>query len=246
MKKRELQEIQRENRKSFFWIQKKGFSIYLSENNKSEEISAIIKTILQEYLEITTEEERMIQFLDTHYEEMDEEEVSIFLKDLACLKKETLTYYDSLLDHIQQGGTKIDKRDFKILTERDDFKIRLKGLLLTMEDIVSYLGYPADFWNYIASRISIRDSHIEEHKFFYLVNVKCDSQNHIVDMHVGVPAIINLETALVNIHEFKHAYDLYRRIGEVFEEEEQYEEDAREEEKVFVKEYIHPLVNLES
>lgn len=53
-----------------------------------------------------------------------------------------------------------------------------------------------------------------------------------------VPHVRNLETALVNVHEFRHGFDLYDLIGKEYPEENDFEERARAEENQFITEYV--------
>ena len=46
---------------------------------------------------------------------------------------------------------------------------------------------------------------------FGVENIKQDN-NCLIDIKVFVPNVINLETAVINVHEFKHAYDLWKLI----------------------------------
>lgn len=55
-------------------------------------------------------------------------------------------------------------------------------------------------------------------------------------MKVIVPKIIDLKTACVNVHEWKHAHDLYQIIGKPMDKsDEDYEKSAKEMEKKFQK-----------
>ncbi len=222
MDKKELEKVRTFHQVAFSWW--KNQSLLNSSPKKRKEL-------LEEYSLVLQEEDNLLQFLEEHYERMDALEVTLFLNDFFSLEEKTFAYYKSCFQN--QNGT----RHFQLLTEQDDFRIRLQSLLLTILDVISYLNYPNEFWKYIQPRISLRDSHIEEHQFFYLVNIKCDQENRVIDMHVGVPVVVNLKTALINIHEFRHAYDLYQLLGTpLLKEEEEYEKDAKEEEKKFIKE----------
>ena len=66
------------------------------------------------------------------------------------------------------------------------------------------------------------------------------NQFHFNDMRIIVPKIINLFTALVNVHEFKHAYDVYSVLGKKVSDEDAslYEKNAIDKEKEFVKSYL--------
>ncbi len=227
------------DRKTLSSIGRQSLRIY----HHSREAENEVKEILKEYLQILEKQYRILSFLERGIAEIDEEETIRFMEALFLLGNKTSLYYKEILKGLEkaikgkeQYGERPQKQ-FQTLLETSDYEIWGKGLLLSTKDIIEYLGYPTAFWEYIFPKVSIRDHHQEAHHFFYLVNVKCE-EGRIVDMHVGVPKIINLETALINIHEFKHAYDLYERIGKPFVDESTYEESAKEKERNFVKEYV--------
>ncbi len=229
MKKQEIEKIKELNQRAFLWLRKQSI--------KNMHSSFFVAASLEEYFAIIQEENRFLKIIQENYEKMDLDELSSFLRDFVYLAEETFEYYESCL---QAKEGEMSKRDFAFLTETDAYALRLSGLLLTLEDVKAYLGYPEEFWHYIEPKISYRDHHQEAHHFFYLVNIKCDRDERVMDMHVGVPKIINLETALINIHEFRHAYDLYQLLGQTLPKQEQeYEVDAQEEEKNFVKKYVY-------
>ena len=61
----------------------------------------------------------------------------------------------------------------------------------------------------------------------------------LVDIKVFVPKVVNLKTALINIHELKHAYDLYGLLGKkIADDNEFYEKEAKKFEKRFETEYM--------
>ena len=106
------------------------------------------------------------------------------------------------------------------------------------KDIEDFLKYPEEFWQYIDIRTIIVDSHIPEEREFYGVNLKM-SNNKLSDIKVFVPEIINLETALINIHEFRIAYNLYQELGNAISKEDSwYELSGKESVKEFKKSYF--------
>lgn len=106
--------------------------------------------------------------------------------------------------------------------------------------VISFLDFNDDFWNYIKSRIIYVDSNIKGNELFYNTLMKFDDDNKLIDIKVLIPYIIDLNTALVNVHELKHAYDLYLKLGEFIEDNTtQYEKQAIDKELEFQKKYIN-------
>lgn len=240
MEKKELLDIQNIDQKVMYFFRKKALLDAFESRrvcSANNDMAKEIETLRKQFLLLVQEQASILSFIEKYSDAMDQEEVNLFLTDFFSFSSEFLEYYETQLANL---GKK-EKQEKKVFLF-SDYWIHARCLLLKMKDIMDYLHYPIDFWEYIMPRISLRDSHIPEHRFFYLVNIKVDTEDNIVDMHVGVPAIVNLETALVNIHEFRHAYDLYQLLGHPLpKEEEEYEKDAREEEKKFIKKYISSI-----
>ncbi len=108
-----------------------------------------------------------------------------------------------------------------------------------MDDIKRFLNYSSTFWQYIEKRIVPTDD-----CFFYGVNMKMDTNNCLVDMKVFVPVITDLQTTLVNVHELKHAYDLYQLLGNPLDKGEyEYERRVKELEESFKEKYMVKNIN---
>lgn len=66
-----------------------------------------------------------------------------------------------------------------------------------------------------------------------------NTNNQIVQVRILVPKIINEQTLLINIHEYTHAYEMYKRIGTSYEGNiEQEENRAREKEQLYLKKSV--------
>ena len=100
------------------------------------------------------------------------------------------------------------------LRDNDILLFEQYGLDLKDEDIKLFLNYPNTFWEFISSRTKYLNNYIEN-RDFYGVYPKFDFNSCLIDIKIIIPKIINLATALINIHEFKHAYDLYNILGSI-------------------------------
>lgn len=70
--------------------------------------------------------------------------------------------------------------------------------------------------------------------------MKFDDKDNLIDIKVFVPYIIDINTAKIYVHELKHAYDLYLKLGTKIDEIEKFETDAIKLENEFEKQYkIH-------
>ena len=105
---------------------------------------------------------------------------------------------------------------------------------ITFEDIKIFLNYPNEFWDYINPKTKKIDSKIPGNEIFYATLLKFDNNGRVIDIMVMVPYIIDVETACINIHEFKHAYDMYKLLNQYVDEKDSaYEEEAIKLEKKF-------------
>lgn len=247
--KEDIDDIRSLNRDEFWLIFKycleaiiKSIVMFGYQNNVTKETLCVLK----EYLNINAERGKIMHFLLKNSKLIGNEEANNFLIAMENLNEQTIVYYYRVLDDIidaceckqEQRAIRI-KKDFATLIETNDYRASSVGLIITLEDIKSFLNYPDAFWQYVEPKINYVDSHLEGHDKFYSTLMRFDANDCLIDIKVIVPYIIDLKTALVNVHEFKHAYDLYNLLGNpVNEHDSIYEQEAREVEKSFVKEYV--------
>ena len=119
-------------------------------------------------------------------------------------------------------------------------KFFLENDHVTNFDVIkNFLSFPEDFWIYIKPKIRFIDSLGDEKGIIYETLMHFDINECLDDLRVFVPVIINLKTALICIHEFKHAYDLFNLLGKkVLVLDEVFEKDARDKENEFIKKYL--------
>lgn len=211
----------------------------------SSKVTKDIVNIWWEFFYIVREEKKLFNFLLENYDKMDICEIDEFMADMYALSGDTIQYYYDVLDDIEvacdmqlEWKAKRPMKSFKTLIESDKYRERVCGLALNESDIEEFFLYPKEFWDYIDVRTIILDSHLEEEKDFWGINLKMDGEK-LVDLKVFVPDVVNLETALVNVHEFKNAYELYRRLGQTINESDTYYEImGRDSEKKFKGEYM--------
>lgn len=105
---------------------------------------------------------------------------------------------------------------------------------ITINDVIEYLNYGTDFWEYIKNKIKVYP-YIED-TTFYITSYKTDKDNNIIDIKVIIPKVSDMKSASIAIHELKHAHDLYLLLNKKMNKTiEEYEILAKEEEKIFQK-----------
>ena len=108
------------------------------------------------------------------------------------------------------------------------------GYSLGYKDLVSYFK-GSEAYYYAREHSKIIDAGFDT--WIYGVNTK-DDHGILRRYSIIVPPIKDLKTALINVHEIKHAIDLFDLIGQPYPEENDFEERARAEEERFVREYV--------
>lgn len=217
----------------------------------SHPITKDVINIWNEFIYNLIEENKFCKFFLKNSSIIDLYDCLVLFDLITDTNDKLISYiYDCLDDITSACETKCEfraqhsKRDFKTIIENEEFKKSAVGLIINFEDIKKFLNYPKEFWDYAESRIRRVDSTDERNKYFYSTLMKFDDDNNLIDMLILVPYIINLETSLVNVHEFKHAYDLYNLLGsKISEDTKIYEDAAIKKEEEFSKKYILNKIN---
>lgn len=187
-------------------------------------ITDYVKRIWNEIKQIVKEEQSIHKYLINNSQKINFSEALKLLDKLDDLNKATiLYYYESLDDILNACDTKCEYRatlspkEFSTLIETDEYKIESAGLTIDFDNIKEFLDYPEDFWNYIKPRLIQVGLFVEDNNYQVLI---IEDEGILKDMRVIVPNVINLESACINIHEFKNAYELYKRLGQKLDESE--------------------------
>lgn len=248
-----LKEVQHQNREEKVFI----FNHFLKSFLKSiivygikSDITKDAINIWKKFKEILKEEQKIHRFVIKYSEKIDFDDCLKFLDSIDVLNEKTLLYYSKCFEDILSAcetkcefRAKHSKKDFDTLLETDEYQDKAVELMLTFDDIKNYFNYEEEFWQFVDKKIKYIDGSIEKNKLFYGTLMKFDENENLIDIKVIVPNITNLETALVNIHEFKNAYDLYHMMGKKIENEQEYEKKAILEEATFSKQYIKKVFN---
>lgn len=231
--KREIREIKKQNLETLSLLLKYGVEDMI------ESIDNIDKNmkVLDEVHAITVEEKMLLNFIKRNLKKIDSNELDKVLDLLDEINEKTVAYYYYLMDNIGVDMIKEKQyRGLETIIETEKYRKEVFGLTLCMDDVINYLNYDESFWSYILPRtIRIDDEELRQ------VNIKCDINEVIEDIKVFVPNVINLKTAKINIHEFTHAYDIFKMIGIQYLDKD-YEEIAVRNENDFEANYVNQKV----
>ena len=216
-------------------------------NNYLEEL---IK-IKDEYMAILSEENKLLNIILKNGINKDITSIDDLIGKLNDLADTTITYYYSLLDDIEKE-IEFNRRypyrrlpkNFKTLIETDEFKLMAQGLSLTTIDVKKYLGYNDDFWSYIQDKTKIiKDPYLDYDlkMHYYGVWYEINESKELTKLIICIPKIVDLKTAQIAIHEFRHAHDIY--TGKILEDS-ILEDIAKQEEDKFKTNYLKKKIKI--
>lgn len=216
-------------------------------NNYLEEL---IK-IKDEYMAILSEENKLLNIILKKGINKDITAIDDLIGKLNDLVDTTITYYYSLLDDIEKEiefnrsyPYRRLPKNFKTLIETDKFKLMALGLSLTIEDIKKYLGYDDDFWSYIQDKIKfIKNPYLDYDlkMHYYGVWYEINESKELTKLIICIPKIVDLKTAQIAIHEFRHAHDIY--TSKILEDS-ILEDIAKQEEDKFKTDYLKKRIKI--
>ena len=190
----------------------------------------IIKNSLKEYKEIVKKLDLLTGYLYIVKQGNDN------LKEQRLIYDELLTFINKFHNYYRQititAAIYTKENYFKLLDEYEKIKIRIIGLELTMQDIDEYF-LEETFYPYVKKKLKVFPT--DDTAYFGLFELENDFK-------LVVPPINSLKSALINVHEIRHGIDYLEGI-DYQDEINDLEICAKNEEKLFVDNYIKKLVN---
>lgn len=203
--KKEIKNMQKENKDNLLLVVDCGIENMIFSDESIDDSLLIME---DSYL-IKKEQAKLLKFLRQNLKKIDSNELDKVLTTLKTVSQKTV---DDQCYRLLSDNEQVKKIDgLQTVTDTDQFRKEVYGLTLKMNDIVKYLNYPSSFWAYILPRI-IRTDEEKVHGIY----VKCDEEEIVKDIKLYIPHIINLNTAKINIHEFRCAYDIYQMLNGVY------------------------------
>lgn len=238
----EIKKIISLNRGEALYLTKEYLMVYLmslfKDFNGGENRKTLIDK-LKEYYKIIKEENNYMHFLLDNMESISsEEELNRILDDLDVLNERTYCHYDGILkeyeDNIFDGTLDrkiVPAKSFKTLIETNDFRDEVLGLTLSLEDLDEYFGN-IDSFESLKREAKVLDVPLDEGYGFYGCYPQIDDGGKVSGIKICVPKIVDLKSMCINVHEFKHAVDVYEYLGQALPDED-YEKRANDEEEKF-------------
>lgn len=203
-----------------------------------------VREIWKNFLGVLKEERLLTNFILKNSSNINLYTAEEFIDMLDDLNDDTINYYYDYLDSIDNAcdmqtvwRAVPKKKDYDMLNETSKYREMVIEMLINMDDVKTFLNLPEDFWTYIIPRTLKGDDYDENDQSFYGINMRFDDNEQLCDLKLIVPKIINLRTALINVHEYKRAYSLYKLLGQRVDRNIAFE-DSIQCQKAFQTEYM--------
>lgn len=246
--KKDIREIQIQNIEAKIMMYKEYIFLFINiliEKGLSDNYLEELIKIKTEYMAILNEENNLLNLILNNCINKNINAVDELIIKLNGLNEKTIIYYYSLLDDIE-SEIEINRnysyrripKNFETLIETDEFKFMVNGLNLTINDVKNYLNYGNDFWNYIKDKTKVIKNPYSNYDLkmnYYGIWYDFNEDKEITKLIICIPEIIDLKTAQIAIHEFRHAHDIYS--GNI-KEDYILEEFAKQEKNKFKNDYL--------
>lgn len=194
---------------------------------------------LKEYSRELDAESYYLKILDGYKHRITEEDLDRLLNNIDVSNEDTYNFYEAYGEYYSdkafpQYRSYEPRRKSPRIQDNTRITDEIKGLTLGTSDLFKYFK-GSDAYYYAQENAKIVDG--GDNLWLYGVNI--DEEHGILRRYrMIVPPIKDLRTALINVHEYRHALDLFDLIGKEYPVENDFEERARAEEEKFVREYV--------
>ena len=188
---------------------------------RKSEVTRGVTKAWRTFKDTLAEEDYLTSLMLRHGKKINVAEAWSFLDDLDYANEQTVDYLYRYLDNasdacdVEAAWRAVwEKRDFEMITETYEYRLRLCSMLLGFDDIKKFLGFPVEFWTFIEPRIDFKSDaelpfeNIEE----YGVKKYVDESGKIFNFRVTLPVITNLDKALFTVRGLEEAYNLFHQI----------------------------------
>ncbi len=227
------------NRLEFLSLAKSYLATYFISlaNGDDKENRKALLTNLKDYLLITKEENAYLSYLISNFDKIKGIDTLYSLLDrIDLLNEVTFKYFNSLgekyLDALESKESySFPTKPIPSLLTDDSIKKEVIGLTLSQDDLLNYYQ-KEDAIYYLFEHTKILDTNLTDTTFYGCYPTIKD--NILKGIRICVPPINNLNSMLINIHEYRHGIDLYPYLGKPYQEDD-YEIMAKQEEIKFQK-----------
>lgn len=175
-------------------------------------------------------ERRMLNFILDNLNVFDISAASAAVEMLDDVNEKTVHYYYQVADDIEEAcefreerrGIR-PKKNFPTLVQTSTYENEIIALAENKDNIKQFLGFEDEFWNYLKEiERSIKVAPEVAMEIAY-VNALVDQDGNVSAIKLLVPEVVDLSTALLAIKLYRRAYELYKMIGNRYDEQATYD-----------------------
>lgn len=176
--------------------------------------------VIKEMFFILRNERTLLNFVLRNMDIIDIQAAQDVVWMLDDVNDKTVEYYYNVIEDIEDAvecnqefrGLR-PKLRFPTLIDESSYASEVIALCENFETLKSFLGFEDEFWTFIKDKTKKVDTSIEVMtKMTYAIPIY-DENGIVVSVHLMLPKVSNLETALLAIKIYKKAYNIYKMIG---------------------------------
>lgn len=175
--------------------------------------------VIKEMFDILKLEKKILKYILKNIKQFNLNATIEVIMMLDEVNESTVRYYYDVIDDIETAADMHNvfralraNNNSPTLIQTYSYVTEVISLAENIESLKLFLGFEEEFWNYIQNKVEIIDF-----DFTYICefsDVEPIIKDDIVtDIKIKVPKVINLQSALIAISEYKKAYELYTMIG---------------------------------
>lgn len=172
--------------------------------------------VIKEFSDINKFEHKIFKFIKENISSIDIGVADELIDQMSERKEEEIVYYYKVLDDIEDAcdmreefRAKRIKKDFKSISEDQEFKNNLYASKFTVDEIMSYLNFDQEMIEFIKPRIFEDIREFADDKDVFGVNYKTNDENIVTDIRLILPTILDYETLMINVNLLMKACYLY-------------------------------------
>lgn len=198
--------------------------------------------VIKEMFDILKLEKKILKYILKNIKQFNLNATIEVMMMLDELNERTIRYYYDVIDDIETAADMHNvfralraSNNPPTLIQSYSYVTVVISLAENIESLKLFLGFEEEFWNYIQNKVEIIEFDFTYSCEFPDVEpiIKDDI---VVDIKIKVPKVINLQSALIAIREYKKAYELYTMIGCKYDKNKIVDDEALQ--KKYCEEYL--------
>lgn len=192
---------------------------------KDNKITRDNLNVIREMFRILKTERIFLNYILRHLDEFDISATEDVVAMLDEANDKAVIFYYDVIDGIEDAVDLQEewrgirrKQDYPTLTQSTTYAKEVVALGENAESLKQFLGFETDFWSYIKDKVQEADCTCEEVEGMFYAKPLLDPDSMVVGIHVLVPKVVDLRTALLAISIYNRAHDIYNMIGQTYDD----------------------------